>query len=66
MTSSELAREVFSILETTFFDRPSRTKFEMAYQSRVAIDKIKFAIKQLEPSTMVQEAAFNWRTHWIV
>jgi hypothetical protein len=54
MTSAELAKEVFSIVEAKLFDRPSPTEFEMAYQSRVAIDKIRFAIKQLEPSTIDQ------------
>ena len=63
MTSAELAKEVFSIVEAKLFDRPSPTEFEIAYQSRVAIDKIRFAIKQLEPSTInhavVREASLQ-------
>jgi hypothetical protein len=48
MTSAELAKEVFSIVEAKLFDRPSPTEFEMAYQARVAIDRIRFAIKVTE------------------
>jgi hypothetical protein len=45
MTSSEFAREVFSLIEAKIFCRPSPTEFELAYQARVAIDRIRFAIK---------------------
>ena len=38
MTSSEFAREVFSIVEAKIPDRPSPTEFEMAYQSRIAME----------------------------
>jgi diaminopimelate decarboxylase len=48
MTSSELAKEVFSILETKLFERPSPTEFEMAYQMRVAGERIRFAIKAMD------------------
>jgi hypothetical protein len=48
MTNSELAREVLSIVEAKLFDRPSPTEFEMAYQVRIAIERIRFAIKITE------------------
>jgi hypothetical protein len=48
MTSSEFAREIFAIVEAKIRCTPSPTEFEMAYQARVAIEKIRFAIKELE------------------
>lgn len=45
---SRLAQEVFSIVEAEVLKRPSPMDFEMAYQVRVAIDRIRFAIKQIE------------------
>ncbi len=45
---SRLAEEVFSVIETEMLKRPSPVEFEMAYQVRVAIDRIRFAIKQIE------------------
>lgn len=45
---SRLAQEVFSIVETEVLKRPAPIDFEMAYQVRVAIDRIRFAIKQIE------------------
>jgi len=48
VTSSELAKEVFSIVEAKILDRPSPTEFEMAYQTRIAIERIRFAIKVTE------------------
>ncbi len=48
MNSSELAKRVFSIVEAKVVDRPSPGEFEMAYQARIAIEKIRFAIKATE------------------
>jgi hypothetical protein len=48
MTTSELARDVFSIVEKKIRSTPSSFEFEMAYQSRVAIDKLRFAITHIE------------------
>lgn len=48
MTTSELAREVYAIVEAKIRSAPSPVEFEMAYQARVAMDRIKFAIKQTE------------------
>lgn len=50
MTTPELARKAFSMIETEILGRPSTAEFEMAYQARVAADRIRFAIKQLEQS----------------
>ena len=41
----EIVNEVFSIVEAKLKSRPSVREFEMAYQVRVAIDRIRFAIK---------------------
>jgi hypothetical protein len=57
MTSSEFAREVFSIVEAKIPDRPSPTEFEMAYQSRIAMEQIRFAIRQVEKHMPNQDLA---------
>ncbi len=48
MNSSELAREVFALVEARIRSRPSPIQFEMAYQARIAIERIRFAIKATE------------------
>ena len=50
---SELAEEIFELIEARSH-APTLMEFEMAYQARVAIDRIRFAIKHTErfaPST---------------
>ena len=63
MTNSELAREAYSIIEAKVPSTPSPVEFEMAYQARVAIDRIRFAIKHTEqfaPRTdQMQEAGLQ-------
>lgn len=44
----ELVEEMFSLIEARLDSRPTRMEFEMAYQARIAIDRIKFAIKHTE------------------
>jgi hypothetical protein len=44
---SELAEEIFELIEARSH-APTPTEFEMAYQARVAIDRIRFAIKHTE------------------
>jgi hypothetical protein len=39
---------IHQFLEAEVRSRPSALEFEMAYQARVAIDRIKFAIKHAE------------------
>jgi len=45
---SETLRHILETIETDVQSRPSAIEFEMAYQSRVAIDRIKFASKHTE------------------
>ena len=45
---AEFVNEMFSLMEAHVESRPSPIEFEMAYQSRVAIDRIRFAIKHTE------------------
>jgi hypothetical protein len=44
----ELAEEIFQLIEARSHARPTPMEFEMAYQSRVAIDRIRFASKHTE------------------
>jgi hypothetical protein len=45
---SELAEEIFALIEAWSPARPTPMEFEMAYQARVAMDRIRFAIKHTE------------------
>jgi hypothetical protein len=45
---SEIKHEVVDTSEANVQSRPSAIEFEMAYQGRVAIDRIRFAIKHAE------------------
>jgi len=45
---SEMLRQIVETIDTDVQSRPSATEFEVAYQSRVVIDRIKFAIKHTE------------------
>src|ERR1035438_2614375 len=45
---SEMLRQIVETIETDGQSRPSAIEFEMAYQARVAVDRIKFAIKHTE------------------
>ena len=40
--------QIVETIEANVQSRPSAMEFEMAYQARVAIDRIKFAIKHAE------------------
>jgi len=46
--SSNVMRQILQTIEDGVNSRPSAIEFEMAYQARVAIDRIKFAIKHTE------------------
>ena len=46
--SAEVARQILNNIEDEVNSRHSAIEFEMAYQSRVAIDRIRFAIKHTE------------------
>jgi hypothetical protein len=62
MLSGILRRSVEPI-ETEVQSRPSAAEFEMAYQARVAIDRIKFAIRHTEqfgrPCETMREASLQ-------
>ena len=45
---SELLKEFIGFIEAEVRSRPSALEFELAYQARVAIDRIRFAIKATE------------------
>ena len=45
---SEIMHQTVETIEAEVRSRPSPLEFEMAYQARVAIDRIKFAIKHAE------------------
>jgi len=46
--SLEILRQIIATIEADATLRPSAIEFEMAYQARVAIDRIKFAIRHAE------------------
>ncbi len=46
--SSEIMHQILQTIEEEVDSRPSAIEFEMAYQARVAIDRIRFAIKHTE------------------
>jgi hypothetical protein len=51
---SEPVEEIFQPIEARSHGQPATMEFEMAYQARIAIDRIRFAIKHTEqfaPST---------------
>src|SRR5260221_699875 len=45
---SAIMRQIVAAIEADAQSRPSAIEFEMAYQARVAIDRIRFAIKHTE------------------
>lgn len=53
--TTKLASRVFEIVEAKVRSTPSSMEFEMAYQIRVAIDRIRFAIKQAEQPPLTPE-----------
>ncbi len=46
--NSEIRRQIAEAIEAAANSRPSALEFEMAYQARIAIDRIRFAIRQTE------------------
>ena len=45
---SEIMQEVLKMIEIEAQSRPSAFEYELAYQARVAIDRIRFAIRHTE------------------
>ena len=60
---SGIFRRTIEPIETEVQSRPSAAEFEMAYQARVAIDRIKFAIRHTEqfgrPCETMREASLQ-------
>ena len=63
LMSSEIMRRIIDAIESDAASRPSAVEFEMAYQVRVAIDRIKFAIRHSEqfakPCDAMREAGMQ-------
>jgi hypothetical protein len=63
---SEIMRQIVETIEADVQSRPSAIEFEMAYQARIAIDRIKFAIKHTDqfgkPCEAMREAECNCLT----
>lgn len=61
--SLEIMRQIIETIEADAMSRPSAIEFEMAYQARIAIDRIKFAIKHAEqfakPCDAMREAGMQ-------
>jgi hypothetical protein len=53
---AEIMRQIIETLKGEATSRPSALEFEMAYQARVAIDRIKFAIRHTEQFSKPCEA----------
>lgn len=61
--SSEIMNQILETIEEEMNSKPSAIEFEMAYQARVAIDRIKFAITHVEkfarPCDEMREAGLH-------
>jgi hypothetical protein len=53
--SSETMHRILEMIGSEAHSRPSPIEFEMAYQARVAADRIRFAIRQVEQFAMQAE-----------
>jgi len=67
---SELAREVFALIESEVLSRPSPMEFEMAYQARVAVERIRSPLRRWSRVEASQSAwkrpAYSCSRRWIV
>ena len=63
LMSSEIMRQIIETIEAGASARPSAVEFEMAYQVRIAIDRIKFAIRHADqfgkPCDAMREAGMQ-------
>src|SRR5215831_16883640 len=66
--SSEMMHKVLRMIDAEAQSRPGVVDYELAYQARVAIDRIRFAIRQTEefaPRTdRCMRSVFNCSMHW--
>jgi hypothetical protein len=60
---SEIMRQIVEAIEADVHSRPSAMEFEMAYQVRVAVERIRFAIRHADqfgkPSDAMREAGMQ-------
>jgi hypothetical protein len=63
IVSSQIMRQIIDTIEADSTSRPLAIEFEMAYQARVAVDRIKFAIRHTEqfakPCDAMREAGMQ-------
>src|ERR1017187_309950 len=61
--NSEIMHQIVEMIQSEAHARPSPVEFEMAYQARVAIDRIRFAVKHAEqfskPCDQMREASMQ-------
>jgi hypothetical protein len=61
--NSNIMHQIVDMIESEAHSRPSPIEFEMAYQARVAMDRIRFAIKHADqfsqPSDQMREASLQ-------
>ena len=61
--TSNIMHQIVEMIESEAHSRPSPMEFEMAYQARVAMDRIRFAIKHADqfslPSDQMREASLQ-------
>lgn len=61
--NAEIMRQIIETIEADATSRPTAIEFEMAYQARVAVDRIKFAIRHAEqfakPCDAMREAGIQ-------
>ena len=59
----EIMHQIAEMIQSEAHSRPSPIEFEMAYQARVAIDRIRFAVKHAEqfskPCDQMREASMQ-------
>jgi hypothetical protein len=52
---SAMVQKVLAMIETEAATRPSAIAYELAYQARVAMDRIRFAIRELDGSPCAEQ-----------
>ena len=53
---SAMVQEVLAMIETQAATHPSAIAYELAYQARVAMDRIRFAIRNIENGERISQA----------
>jgi hypothetical protein len=55
MSTADFARKVVAMVELNLQSQPASIEFELAYQARVAADRIRFAVLQIDESARHSE-----------